>query len=110
MLARGRVDAAWLPQPLGATAEQRTGAVPLADFDQGSLQNLPFTGFFGSAKWVESHPETVAAFLRALTEGQVAASARPARLRPKWASSPNFRKSTTFIVDAGLSFVGTATA
>ena len=70
MLASGKVDAAWLPQPLGETAEQRTGAVPLADFDQGSLQDLPFTGFFGTGRWVETHPATVAAFLRALTEGQ----------------------------------------
>jgi NitT/TauT family transport system substrate-binding protein len=70
LLAKGRIDAAWLPQPLGETAEQRTGAVPLTDFDQGSLQGLPFTGFFGSAQWVNAHPDTVAAFLRALTEGQ----------------------------------------
>ena len=70
MLASGKVDAAWLPQPLGEIAEQRTGAVPLADFDQGSLQGLPFTGFFGAAQWVKAHPGTVAAFLRALAEGQ----------------------------------------
>jgi NitT/TauT family transport system substrate-binding protein len=70
MLASGKIDAAWLPQPLGEVAEQRTGAVPLADFDQGSLEDLPFTGFFGTARWVKAHPDTVAAFLRALTEGQ----------------------------------------
>jgi NitT/TauT family transport system substrate-binding protein len=70
MLAAGKVDAAWLPQPLGEIAEQQTGAVPLADFDQGSLQNLPFTGFFGSSAWVKAHPHTVAAFLRALDDGQ----------------------------------------
>jgi NitT/TauT family transport system substrate-binding protein len=70
MLASGKVDAAWLPQPLGEIAEQRTGAVPLADFDEGSLQNLPFTGFFGMTRWVAANPDTVAAFLRALTQGQ----------------------------------------
>jgi NitT/TauT family transport system substrate-binding protein len=70
MLSAGRVDAAWLPQPLGETAEQRIGALPLADFDQGSLQNFPLSGYLGSTQWVRTHPDTVAAFQRALNEGQ----------------------------------------
>ena len=70
MLSAGQVDAAWLPQPLGDMAEQEYGAVPLADFDQGSLQNFPLTGYIGNAQWVQTHPNTVAAFLRALNEGQ----------------------------------------
>ncbi len=70
MLPAGQVDAIWLPQPLGEIAEQETGAEPLADFDQGSLENLPFTGYIGTTAWVHAHPATVAAFLRALEEGQ----------------------------------------
>ncbi|MGH3267023.1 MAG: ABC transporter substrate-binding protein [Trebonia sp.] len=70
MLPAGQVDAAWLPQPLAEIAEQRVGAVPIADFDQGSVQNFPFTGYMGTAQWVKTHPNTVAAFLRALKEGQ----------------------------------------
>lgn len=70
MLPAGEVDAAWLPQPLGEQAEQQIGAVPIADFDQGALQDYPFTGYLGSAQWVRSHPSTVAAFLRALIKGQ----------------------------------------
>jgi len=70
MLPAGQVDAAWLPEPLGEIAQQRIGAVPIADFDQGSLENFPFTGYIGATGWVESHPETAAAFLRALNEGQ----------------------------------------
>ena len=45
MLPAGKVDAIWLPEPLGTIAEQDVGAVPLADFDQGSMQNFPFTGY-----------------------------------------------------------------
>jgi NitT/TauT family transport system substrate-binding protein len=70
MLPAGQVDAAWLPQPLGEEAEQQFGAVPIADFDQGSLQDFPFTGYIGTSQWVKAHPNTVAAFLRALNEGQ----------------------------------------
>ena len=70
MLPAGQVDAIWLPQPLGEIAEQQVGATPLADFDQGSLEDFPFTGYIGSAAWIRTHPNTVAAFLRALEEGQ----------------------------------------
>ena len=70
MLPAGKVDAIWLPEPLGTIAEQELGAVPLADFDQGSMQNFPFTGYIGTTQWVRTHSSTVAAFLRALAEGQ----------------------------------------
>jgi NitT/TauT family transport system substrate-binding protein len=70
MLPAGQVDAAWLPQPLAEIAEQQFGAVPIADFDQGSVQDFPFTGYMGTAQWVKAHPQTVAAFLRGLDEGQ----------------------------------------
>jgi NitT/TauT family transport system substrate-binding protein len=70
MLPAGQVDAAWLPQPFGEIAEQQLGATPIADFDQGSLQGFPFAGYIGSEPWVRSHPHTVAAFLKALDEGQ----------------------------------------
>jgi NitT/TauT family transport system substrate-binding protein len=69
MLKAGQIDAAWLPQPLAEQAEQEFGAVPIADFDQGSLQDFPFTGYIGTTQWVKSHPNTVAAFLRALQQG-----------------------------------------
>jgi NitT/TauT family transport system substrate-binding protein len=70
MLPAGKVDAIWLPEPLGTMAEQEVGAVPLADFDQGSMQNFPFTGYIGATQWVRTHAGTVAAFLRALADGQ----------------------------------------
>jgi NitT/TauT family transport system substrate-binding protein len=70
MLGRGQVDAAWFPQPFGTMVEEQYGAVELADFDQGALQDFPFTGYVGATGWVKSHPKTVAAFVRALDEGQ----------------------------------------
>lgn len=70
MLGKGQVDAAWLPQPFATMAQQQYGAIELADFDQGALQEFPFTGYIGTSSWVASHPNTVAAFDRALAEGQ----------------------------------------
>ena len=69
-LAAHKIDAAWLPEPFGTEAEQQYGAVPLADFDQGAIQNFPIGTIVGDAKWVQTHPDTVAAFLRAYNEGQ----------------------------------------
>jgi NitT/TauT family transport system substrate-binding protein len=70
LLARHKIPAVWLPEPFATEAEQQYGAVPLADFDQGSLENFPITTIVGSASWVQSHPNTVAAFLRAYQKGQ----------------------------------------
>ncbi len=69
-LPAGKIDAAWLPEPFATIAEEAFGAVSLADFDQGSLQNFPIGAYVGSTSWVQGHPNTVAAFLRALEEGQ----------------------------------------
>ena len=69
LLAKGKIDAAWLPEPFGTIA-QESGAVKLADFDQGSLQNFPIGAYVANTTWVQSHPNTVAAFLHALQEGQ----------------------------------------
>ena len=69
-LAKGTINAAWLPEPFGTAAEEGIGAQPLADFDQGSLQNFPIGAYVGTDQWVKAHPDTVAAFLRALKEGQ----------------------------------------
>jgi NitT/TauT family transport system substrate-binding protein len=70
LLAEHKVSAAWLPEPLGTVAEQEYGAIALADFDQGSLQNFPIGTVAGSTSWVQSHTSTVAAFLRAFEQGQ----------------------------------------
>ena len=70
LLDKHVIPAAWLPEPFGTEAQQEYGAVQLADFNQGSLQNFPIGTVAGSASWVQSHPNTVAAFLRAYQEGQ----------------------------------------
>jgi NitT/TauT family transport system substrate-binding protein len=70
MLKSGRLDAAWLPEPFATMAKEQLGTVQLADFDQGALQNFPIGCYIGTAQWVRQHPDTVAAFLRALRQGQ----------------------------------------
>jgi NitT/TauT family transport system substrate-binding protein len=70
LLAQHKISAAWLPEPFATEAQQKYGAVQLADFNQGSLQNFPIGTIAGSNSWVQAHPNTIGAFLRAYNEGQ----------------------------------------
>jgi len=70
LLSKHVIQTAWLPEPFGTEAQEDFGAVEIADFDQGSLQNFPIGTIVGTAQWVKSNPNTVAAFLRAYDEGQ----------------------------------------
>ena len=93
LLSTGKIDAAWLPEPFGTEAEQQYGAVQLADFDTGSLQNFPIGCVIGTTQWVKTHPNTVAAFLRAFQQGQQIAdtnrnAVEQALLRTKVAATP----------------------
>jgi NitT/TauT family transport system substrate-binding protein len=69
-LADHKIGAAWLPEPFGTEAQEKYGAVQLADLDQGSLENFPIGTIVGSAQWVKNNPGTIAAFLRAYDQGQ----------------------------------------
>ena len=93
LLSTGKIDAAWLPEPFGTEAEQQYGAIQLADFDTGSLQNFPIGCVIGTTQWVKTHPNTAAAFLRAFQQGQQVAdtnrnAVEQALLRNKVAATP----------------------
>jgi NitT/TauT family transport system substrate-binding protein len=96
-LAQGKVQAAWLPEPFATIAQQTLGAVKIADFDSGSLQNFPIGAYIGSTSWVQSHPNTLAAFLHALQEGQQKADIDRAQVESSLVSNtlvPNGTKPT----------------
>jgi NitT/TauT family transport system substrate-binding protein len=69
-LANHTISAAWLPEPFGTIAQESLGAVKIADFDSASLTNFPIGTYIGTNAWVQTHPNTIAAFLHALQEGQ----------------------------------------
>jgi len=69
-LAAGKVDAAMLPEPFASVAEQADGAVPLADMDQGATTSFPIAGYVVTKAWAKKYPHTLAAFYRALEQGQ----------------------------------------
>jgi NitT/TauT family transport system substrate-binding protein len=69
-LKNGVVNAAVLPEPFGSDAEQADGAVPLTDLDQGATALFPIAGYVVTKQWARKYPRTLAAFYRALEEGQ----------------------------------------
>jgi NitT/TauT family transport system substrate-binding protein len=69
-LAAGKVDAAALPEPFATIAEQKYGAVMLADLNQGATASFPIQGYAATKAWVRQNPDTLRAFAGALEQGQ----------------------------------------
>jgi NitT/TauT family transport system substrate-binding protein len=69
-LAAGKIDAAAMPQPFATAAEQKYGAVELADLNQGATEQFPIQGYVVTKSWAEQNPGTLKAFTTALSQGQ----------------------------------------
>jgi NitT/TauT family transport system substrate-binding protein len=76
-----QVDAIWAPEPFITESEENAGAVPLADSDQGTTENLPISGYMVTASWLKKNPNTAAAFRRALLRAQAIAATDPAAIQ-----------------------------
>jgi NitT/TauT family transport system substrate-binding protein len=76
-----QVDAAWEPDPFITEAEENVGAIPLADSNQGTTENLPISGYMVTASWLKKYPNTAAAFRRALVKAQTIAANDPAAVQ-----------------------------
>jgi NitT/TauT family transport system substrate-binding protein len=77
-LASGAINAALLPEPFASQAEQAYGAVPLIDLDQGATTGFPVAGYVVTKQWTAKYPRTLAAFYRALEQGQQVADSNRA--------------------------------
>ena len=80
-LQRGHWDAAFLAEPYASKAEEDYGQVELADLDQGATLNFPIAGYVATQAWARQHPQAVAAFVRAIEEGQLLADNDAAAVR-----------------------------
>jgi NitT/TauT family transport system substrate-binding protein len=69
-LKAGAFNAVVLNEPFGSIAGIADGAVLLADFDQGATTNFPVEGYVVTKQWAQKYPRTLAAFYKALEEGQ----------------------------------------
>jgi NitT/TauT family transport system substrate-binding protein len=87
-LAAGKIDAAMLPEPFASVAEQAYGAVPLADMDQGATTGFPIAGYVVTKAWAAKYPHTLAAFYRAIEEGQEIADTNRAAVEQAFEDLP----------------------
>lgn len=69
-LKAGAFDAVVLNEPFGSVAALSDGALTLADFDQGATTDFPVEGYVVTKQWAQKYPHTLAAFYKALEEGQ----------------------------------------
>jgi NitT/TauT family transport system substrate-binding protein len=69
-LDAGQAEAAPIPQPFASEGEQQYGLQELADIDQGVTTNFPLYGYAVTQQWAQQNPNTLAAFVRALRQGQ----------------------------------------
>ncbi len=69
-LKSGEINAAVLPEPFASQAQQAYGVATLADLDQGATNDFPVQGYVVTRQWAAQYPHTLAAFNRALQEGQ----------------------------------------
>ncbi len=69
-LKSGSVSAALMPEPFASGGEEAQGIVPLVDLDQGATTSFPVAGYVVTKQWAEKYPHTLAAFYRALEQGQ----------------------------------------
>jgi NitT/TauT family transport system substrate-binding protein len=71
--------AAFLSEPYITVAQEQYGDQVLADLDQGDTANFPVDGYVATQAWARKYPNTAAAFVRAIEEGQrIANSDAPA--------------------------------
>jgi ABC-type nitrate/sulfonate/bicarbonate transport system substrate-binding protein len=59
-----------LPEPFASGAEEGQGVVPLADLNQGATTAFPIAGYVVTKQWAAKYPHTLAAFYKAIEEGQ----------------------------------------
>jgi NitT/TauT family transport system substrate-binding protein len=69
-LKAGQIQAAVLPEPFASQAQAQYGVTTLADLDQGATTDFPIQGYVVTRQWAAAYPRTLAAFTRALEEGQ----------------------------------------
>ena len=99
-LSSGQVDAAWLPEPFVSQDEESIGAVPLADSNQGTTQNIPISGYMVTAAWLKKYPNTAAAFRTAILKAQAVAATDPGAIQQGMEGFAGTTKETAAIANA----------
>jgi NitT/TauT family transport system substrate-binding protein len=97
-LQQGDWQAAFLAEPYVTMAEETYGDQELADLDQGATVNFPIDGYVATQAWTRQHPQTAAAFVRAIEEGQTLADNDPTAVRTAMAESDQLTPVVTAVM------------
>ncbi len=87
-LKAGAIGAAVLPEPFASGAEEGEGAVPLVDLNQGATTAFPVAGYVVTKQWAQRYPHTLAAFYKALEQGQQIADTSRAAVQDAMVDMP----------------------
>jgi NitT/TauT family transport system substrate-binding protein len=97
-LNSGAWSAAFLAEPYITEAEETYGERVLADFDTGATLNFPVDGYVATQAWAKKYPNTAAAFVRAIEEGQAEADTNTPQVEAAMAKADNLKPSVTAIM------------
>lgn len=81
-LKSGEVDAAFATEPWIQDAQKNAGAVTVFDTAEGPTANMASAGWASTGNYVKDHPNTVAAFQRAMQRGTELALADRSLVEP----------------------------
>ncbi|KAB8197971.1 PhnD/SsuA/transferrin family substrate-binding protein [Nonomuraea phyllanthi] len=70
----GQADACWITEPFITANQSAFGFRTLADTMTGQTEELPIAGWMATEEWTKKYPKTLAAFNRAISKAQQAAS------------------------------------
>ena len=97
-LRGGAWDAAFLAEPYVTVAGENYGERELADLDQGAILDFPIDGYMATQAWAEKNPKTVAAFVRAIEEGQALADSDRAAVETAMGESDSLPHQVTALM------------
>jgi NitT/TauT family transport system substrate-binding protein len=92
-LGQKDVDAAMMVEPFATFAKRKVNAIPLQDLANGTLTDVPLTGYGATRKFVESHRDQVAAFQRAMRKAAAEAKDR-GKIQPLFTEYAKVDKDT----------------
>lgn len=70
MMLEHKIDVAFLAEPFVSIAEEAVGVSELSNLDAGAAQAFPMRGYTVTKQFAHRYPRTLAAFERALQQGQ----------------------------------------
>jgi len=97
-LQQGSWQAAFLAEPYVTMAEETYGDQELVDLDQGAAVDFPIDGYVATQAWARHHATAVAAFVRAIEEGQAIADSDPIAVQKAMAESDQLSPVVTAVM------------